>query len=730
MDAKAVCSRGWVPAAITASFCVAILAGCGGNDNGAPRPTPTAVAATSTPTSVPTAAAGPGLVTSIADAALEGNTVVVTFSLTDAAGAPITPVLTSGQTDQQARVRFTAAHLVEYSGGGDLPNTFFKYVNDVNETEPAYDSRGTLSTIDAAAGIYQFTFSKPVQASYQPTQTLSVGMQVNRNFEGTAYRFNDVFDFVPAGGEPTIWEDTTTAQCNQCHNPLTAHGSRYEVRLCKLCHTEAAQAAPDEPIDFRLMIHKIHAGVELPSIVEGPPGSKYAIGDQVFAEKHEDGAITGVAFPRTLLSCTTCHANAPTADYYKEKPATAACATCHDNVNPSLEPTDAGPPGTNHFQDKGYPDGQCNACHAAEQGKEFDITVPGAHVIPAASTQLEGVNFTIVEVTNHLAGEKPRIAFKITRNDGTAYTDLRVFNRIGFAIAGPTTDYAAVLTPTAIGGGASGLLIGPDASGVFDYIPAAPIPASAFGTWSIGAEARMHVTLSTPPESSPKEVEEAAPNPVVSFVVDDSAKVDRRVVVDEQKCASCHGQFSVDFSVHGNLRNQVDYCVLCHNPNNSDFARRRNDPAAVAAESQNASINFDVLLHKIHRGVELAQQPYIVYGFGPPPQNYTAFDFGEILFPGNLQDCQTCHKSNTYLIPPYPGTALPTEESHVEQADSTVIKVVDGYTAPITSACLSCHDSDLAIAHAATNTAPDGTEACAVCHQEGRIAAVSAVHTP
>jgi len=206
--------------------------------------------------------------------------------------------------------------------------------------------------------------------------------------------------------------------------------------------------------------------------------------------------------------------------------------------------------------------------------------------------------------------------------------------------------------------------------------------------------------------------------------------VNRRVVVEDQRCGSCHGQFSVDFSIHGNLRNQIDYCVLCHNANNSDFARRKNDPQAVADESQDATINFRVLIHKIHRGENLAQQPYIVYGFGLPPKNYTAIDFGTVLFPGNLQDCQTCHVPSSYLIPPYPGPALPTEESHVKAEGSTVIKVIDGYTQPITSVCLSCHDSDSAIAHAITNTVPGDGEACAVCHAEGRIAAVSTVHVP
>jgi OmcA/MtrC family decaheme c-type cytochrome len=607
---------------------------------------------------------------------------------------------------------------------------FLRYVNNVNETRPGYDSGGTLSTLDAATGLYQFTFSFTLPADYNPTETYTVGYQANRTFQGQAYRYNQVLDFVPAGGTPTIWEDTTTDQCNQCHNPLIAHGSRYEVRLCKLCHTEAAEAAPGEPIDYRLMIHKIHAGIELPSVADGPPGSKYAIGNAVFAEKEADGSLTGVAFPRTLESCTYCHANAPTAEYYRQKAATAPCTACHDDVNPSLEQTDAGPPGTKHFQEKGYAEGQCASCHEAEQGREFDITVPGAHVIPNRSTQLQGLNLSITGLTDHLAGQTPTISFKVTQNDGSVITDFSALNRIGFTLAGPTSDYQTVLTATAVGGGATGQLTGPDADGVFSYTAAVPIPADATGTWSVGAEARRQVTLDTPPESSPKVVQEAAENPVVTFVVDDSMAEMRREVVDVQNCASCHGEFSKDFSIHGNLRNQTRYCVLCHNPNNSDFERRKNDPEAVAAQSQDATINFRVLIHKIHRGEQLSQQPYIVYGFGAAPANYTKIDFGKVLFPGNLQDCQTCHLPNTNLLPPYPGTALPTEQSHVEQAGNTVIKVVDGHVAPITSVCTACHDEDDAFAHAASNTAPNGTEACPVCHEEGRIAAVSVVHTP
>jgi OmcA/MtrC family decaheme c-type cytochrome len=226
-----------------------------------------------------------------------------------------------------------------------------------------------------------------------------------------------------------------------------------------------------------------------------------------------------------------------------------------------------------------------------------------------------------------------------------------------------------------VGGGATGSLTGPDGEGVFQYMPTAMIPADASGTWAVGAEARRAVELETTPEVSPKEAEEAAVNPVVTFSVDDSEAEVRRMVVADDNCAVCHGELSKDFSIHGNLRNQTEYCVLCHNPEQSDFSRRRRDPEAVSAASPVATIDFKVLIHKIHRGDNLEQKPYVVYGFGPAPANFTArFLRGAV--PGNLMDCESCHLPETYLIPPYPRQR--TRHTGGAHQPDRFVTVVDG----------------------------------------------------
>ena len=693
---------------------------------GSPTPSPTGSPAVE-PTPV-----GQGVKSAIVGAAFnENGQLQVVFTLTDDAGAPLTPVLSATQNPREARVRFTVAHVEEYSGGGEFNRQFDRYVNDVNRTRPAYDSGGTLETIDAARGRYRYTFRTQV-ANVIADATYTVALQVDRTLDGVLRSSNPVFDFVPSGGTPRIREGSTTAQCNTCHDPLILHGNRREFRLCTVCHTEEAVDAKGTSIDMGVMVHKIHRGKELPSIVSGPPGTKYAIyssflrRDIVFAEKQPDGRVTGVGFPRAIQDCSVCHASGATAEYHRTRPSTAACAACHDDVNPSLQETEAGPPGTNHFQGRGFADGDCAFCHEPDSGKEFDVSVAGAHVVPGRSRQLAGLDVQITGLADHNPGLVPLVSFRVTDRSGTPLTQLSGLNRLAFALSGPTTEYSRMLVATALGGGAAGTLTGPDPEGVFTYRLPFPLPADATGTWAIGAEARRQVTLAAVEPIEPKVFQEAARNQVVTFSVDGSAPVVRREVVEDQRCAQCHGEFSVDFSVHGNLRNSMEYCVVCHNPDQTDGSRRRLDPQAIARGEDSATIDMKVLIHKIHTGEELEQKPYVVYGFGLPPTNFTKHDFSHILFPGDRRNCQTCHLPQTYLIPPFPGPARGSLLTHLDPATGN--EVAHGRLGPITAACTSCHDGTAAAAHAATQTTSAGQEACAVCHAEGRSFPVSGVH--
>ena len=60
------------------------------------------------------------------------------------------------------------------------------------------------------------------------------------------------------------------------------------------------------------------------------------------------------------------------------------------------------------------------------------------------------------------------------------------------------------------------------------------------------------------------------------------------------------------------------------------------------------------MIHGLHSGAALEQQPFTVWGKGATPA-----DFSDVVFPGNLAACQTCHKAGTYC--PTPGRGHPTD---------------------------------------------------------------------
>ena len=254
---------------------------------------------------------------------------------------------------------------------------------------------------------------------------------------------------------------------------------------------------------------------------------------------------------------------------------------------------------------------------------------------------------------------------------------------------------------------------GANGDGTFTYVTSDPLPDDAAGTWRVGLEASQPVMVNGHTE------EEAVPNPVLDFSVDGTAVVARRTVVSIANCANCHGTFSKDFSVHGNVRNQTEYCVLCHNVGETDFPVRSLMPGAAPADE---AIDFKHMIHRIHTGVEQKTQPYIIYGFDNRP-----VDFSDVEYPRDRRNCAACHVNGSQLLP-LPAGALPTPLTIVDTSMGSAVETAIGSIPPIQDACLSCHDGAGTKVHADTQTTASGAEACVVCHGEGRIAGVSQSH--
>ncbi len=181
------------------------------------------------------------------------------------------------------------------------------------------------------------------------------------------------FDFVPDGSPMNVTRDIVkTETCETCHNKDEFHGhggDRLTVENCVTCH-DATTIDPQgkETVDFKVMIHKIHAGEGVASIA-GPDGIVFDNPATPANESADNGsyAIWGngntkhtwwkVGFPSVESNCTKCHTGTgKNVDNWKTVPSRAACGSCHDTVNFN--------DGTNHKAGKQTDDSKCAICHS------------------------------------------------------------------------------------------------------------------------------------------------------------------------------------------------------------------------------------------------------------------------------------------------------------------------------------------------------------------------------
>jgi OmcA/MtrC family decaheme c-type cytochrome len=551
------------------------------------------------------------------------------------------------------------------------------------------DSGGTFTDLELGHATYRFRTALPANFDRTKTHTLAIyATRATNAIVGKNYYENVEYDFRPDAAPVTeTWAAVTNIEqsCNKCHNPLAAHGgSRQDVKLCVTCH-QPQTTDPDtgNTVDFKVMVHKIHRGANLPSVEAGHPY-------QIIGFNQTVVDFSTVEFPQDIRNCTTCHqATAPEGHIWYTRPNRAACGSCHDDVNFAT--------GEGHPAGAYADDSACASCHVPQGDREFDASIKGAHTVPLKSAQLKGLIATIVSVDGAAPGQKPTVTFQLTEKDGTVINPQPFGSNLNLLMGGPTKDYAInPIRERADGASFNGTLA--------TYTFSRMIPADAIGTWAFSIEARRTVTLN-PGTTSQMNVTEGAFNPVSYAAVTDSQPVARRMVVTMAKCNECHDQLAL----HGGQRLNVDECVMCHNPNANDSSRRP------AANNPPESIDFKRMIHRIHTGENLTQD-FTVYGFFTPPAPPNPVNFNEVLFPGDRRDCTTCHATNTYQLP-LGEDLLPTETLR------------DYYSPqqPTATSCLGCHDTRSAAAHAFVNTAPFG-EACASCHGTNAEFAVDKIH--
>jgi OmcA/MtrC family decaheme c-type cytochrome len=616
---------------------------------------------------------------------------VVRILLTDAAGVPVTGY---------PRFRFTIAKLVP--GGASEPDEWTSYVNGSSAptTEASYGTSGAVGSItEIGAGVYEYTFSTdlsavttPIAVPYEPTLVHRVGVQTAEStLPSDATRFiaaNGVGDFTPSTGvlgAQLARDIATTESCNKCHGKLSIHGRRMEVAYCVTCHNKGA----GDEIDMTKMIHAIHAAAVRTT--------GYELGGHAYGE---------VTYPQDVRNCATCHTGAD-GDNWNTRPSEHACLSCHDDISLD-DPPPAGK--VLHSGGSRTTASNCVGCHhadgrdivashaifAEQEAKRFEyeilsVTDPDGGAIGPG--EFPKVTFKVVDPTNGDApynilpvGEVPASPYFTQGGGASSLSLLLAWSNADFTNAGSgSTSPGQVVSLNALSG-ATAAVPGPN-PGEWVVTSNVAIPADATGSGTVAIQGHPAlVDPLGPPGAAATRI--PAPNASKAFLITGRSLSSRRAIVSMAKCNECH----FNLSLHGNNRTgDVTTCVMCHNGEATDIARRPADPATTPDGKAEESIDMKTMIHAIHAPA-MRGEGVVVYGFGS-----SVHDFGEVTYPGVLSDCQACHLPGTYgLTDAVNGVTTGTGADRTALADNT--RTTKHY-----ATCGSCHKDALTDAHMVQN---------------------------
>lgn len=243
------------------------------------------------------------------------------------------------------------------------------------------------------------------------------------------------------------------------------------------------------------------------------------------------------------------------------------------------------------------------------------------------------------------AGDTLRVRFELEQTNGTPW-DIAEMNFARALVSGPTFNYQRVLAEVTDLASASVR----NSDGSWTYTFASPIPATYLaplndspdlgpesgeltgaalldGTYTVGVYFGWNYTIHGVSERD-------AGDTTYDFLLGPTATLEAREVVTTQNCNQCHD--SLRF--HGGLRRATTLCLLCHTAGSEDRV-------SGATPTVGASIDFKVMIHRIHNGGHLpsvhgvstdvagardynaAATPYQLIGFGGAVHDYSEIEF-------------------------------------------------------------------------------------------------------
>ena len=675
-------------------------------------------------------------------------TMTVNFELSDD-GAPLAGV-------DGGDIRFTVAKLIPASS----PSSWQSYIN-TTETKEAGDPGTTpdgttafqataerVSTdggifTDNGDGTYSYTFSfnfravtDPVAVTYNPALTHRVAMQVSDNVTNASY------DFVPAdpNAVPATRSIVSNASCSECHARLGLHGGdRVSVEYCVTCHNPGtADANSGNTVDFTVMVHKIHDAADY----------------TIWGFNNSEHDYSEVLYPQDILDCRKCHNGddpaTPDGDDWKTVPSEAACSSCHPAPANVLSFTpdqiEAAHVTSNSTPNNPYlPPGVPNIVYVLREAK-----VINNQAVIKFQILRDGEPLDLLTLPADLTAASNRPSFILAYalpQDGVA--NPAEYNNRGLSAAQPQS--VSLGDSSNLANNGDGTFTRTTTVGEF---PTGPFPVGATMR-AVGLQGYFQVDTNGDGSAD-------YPLHTPSAVIAVSGDAKRRVVVDNNKCASCHEWFE---GHGGNRVFNMNICVFCHVPNLSSSGRAIEMPGGNltnppppepppngAGLSNNpltypeATNNFKDMIHGIHGG-EVRNTDF-EFVRGDPRQGY--YNFSEVVFPQSAGNCLACHIDNSSFTPPLDEDTLLTTNrttgvangqdattTDVETARDNVPNETDFVITPTAAACYACHDGEAVQAHMEGNgafinanrsDALAAVETCAVCHGSGKSADVAVAH--
>lgn len=273
------------------------------------------------------------------------------------------------------------------------------------------------------------------------------------------------------------------ATCGRCHGRVRYHGTREGVRTCVLCHTAGAEdgndagvagGTPGRTIAFGVMIHKLHNGAHLPSVLgvgtDGTGARDYTVTPEPYRLQDGDGTLhdyTTLAWPvwpnasaplprdagysaltasaqnaedairYGVATCAVCHGDpdgsglgaAPAqSDLAYANPSRATCGACHDDVDWTAPYTANG-----QTMNPQADDSACATCHPAS-GDALAVQEGHLHPLrdPAVNPGLNVAIDAVSEAGTHDGdgtldvGEAVAVTFTVQDDSGSAVTPDRL----------------------------------------------------------------------------------------------------------------------------------------------------------------------------------------------------------------------------------------------------------------------------------------------------------------